>query len=91
MSLQASTTRRSYVTSKDGFRTVLVDLTDDLHALTWGRLMVSNRSARPAHLLTYEEAKAWIERERSAGDDAYKAERLNRIVAASAGRTERAA
>lgn len=86
-----STTRRSYVTSKDGLRTVLVDLTDDLHQLTWGRLMVANRSARPAHLLTYEEAKAWIERERVAGDAAFEAERLNRIVAASAGRTERAA
>lgn len=86
-----STTRRSYVTSKDGFRTVLVDLTDDLHALTWGRLMVSNRSARPAHLLTYEEAKAWIERERAAGDEAYKAGRLNRIAGRNAGQSERAA
>lgn len=89
--MASTTTRRSYVTSKDGLRTVLVDLTDDLHQLTWGRLMVANRSPRPAHLLTYEEAKAWIERERVAGDEAYKAERLNRIVAASAGRTERAA
>lgn len=86
-----STTRRSYVTSKDGFRTVLVDLTDDLHALTWGRLTVSNRSACPAHLLTYEEAKAWIERERAAGDEAYKAERLNRIAGRNAGQSERAA
>ena len=86
-----STTRRSYVTSKDGFRTVLVDLTDDLHALTWGRLTVSNRSARPAHLLTYEEAKDWIERERAAGDEAYKAERLNRIAGRNAGLSERAA
>lgn len=86
-----STTRRSYVTSKDGFRTVLVDLTDDLHKLTWGRLTVSNRSPRPAHLLTYEEAKAWIERERVAGDEAYKAERLNRIAGRNAGQSERAA
>lgn len=83
-----TTTRRAYVTSKDGLRTVLVDLTDDLHALTWGRLTVSNRSA---HLLTYEEAKAWIERERVAGDEAYKAERLNRIAARNADRSERAA
>lgn len=59
---------RTYVTSKDGLRTVLVDMTDDLHALCWGRLLTSNRSARPAHLLTYEEAKIWITRERVAGE-----------------------
>lgn len=54
-----------YVASKDGATQALIVLDDDLHLLTWGRLLTSNKPIAGAKLVTVANPEAWIRGQRA--------------------------
>lgn len=55
-----------YVLSKDGSVQIAVEMTDDLHALCWGRLGVST-GPYPVPLIEAADPFAWVRAERMIG------------------------
>lgn len=57
----SATTR--YIRSKDDSCQIAVEMTDDLHALTWGRLWTSTEP-HPVPTITVADPFAWVRAER---------------------------
>lgn len=56
----------TYIRSKDGSVQIAVEMTDELHALTWGRLHTSTLP-HPVQTITVADPVAWVRAERMIG------------------------
>lgn len=56
-------TRPTYIRSKDDSVQIVVDMTDELHALCWGRLGISN-VPHPVPVIEAADPVAWVKAER---------------------------
>jgi len=52
-----------YIRSKDGRCQIAVEITDELHALTWGRLWLSTEP-HPVPLIEVADPEAWVREQR---------------------------